>query len=111
MGRAQRQKGKRGERATAAELRAALPYLADKIRRGWQAREGDDDPDVILPGFWVENKSGKQPNVRAALKQAVEDSKGRGVPLAVIRDDRKEPFCLMRWSDMLELLKKVIPDV
>lgn len=111
MGKSQRQKGKRGERATAAELREALPAYADIIRRGWQTRQGDDDSDVILPGYWPEVKTGKQPNIRAALKQAVEDSKGRGIPLAIIRDDRKEPICALRWSDMLQLLKKVVPDV
>ena len=108
MGLSQRQKGKRGERATAAEIRAALPHLADRVRRGWQSRQGDDEPDVILPGYWIEVKHGRQPNVRAALRQAVDDSAGRGVvPVAVVRDDRREPFAVIRWADLLALLARL----
>jgi hypothetical protein len=106
MGKAQRDKGKRGERATAAELRKAFPEIAASIRRGWQTRQGDDDSDVIFPGYWFEVKTGKQPNIRAALRQAIDDSKGRGVPVAVIRDDRKEPMAALRWEDFLKLLEK-----
>jgi hypothetical protein len=101
----QRQKGKAGEREVAAQVRAAMPWLADRVRRGWQAREGDDDPDVIgIPGVWLEVKRGRQPNPRAALAQAVEDSHGRGIPIAVVRDDRKDAFAVMRWTDLLAIL-------
>ncbi len=103
-GRASRDKGKRGERATANEIRAALPDLP--IRRGWQSRAGSDDADVVgLPGYWVEVKHGAQPSPRAALAQAVADSEGKGlVPVAVIRDLRREPFAVMRWPDLLRLI-------
>lgn len=108
MGMRSRRKGKKGERATATEIREALPELAGQVRRGWQSRRGDDDPDVIgLPGTWLEIKTGKQPNPRAALAQAIEESKGRGIPIAVIRDDRKEPFAALRWPDLLAIIARL----
>ena len=100
------QEGKRGERKLATELREAFPDIADDIRRGWQSRNGDDEPDVVLPipGYWLEHKSGAKPNPRAALSQAIQDSGGRAMPIAVIRDDRKAPFAVVRWSDLLSLM-------
>lgn len=103
-----RRKGKRGERLTATDLREAFLSLAEEIRRGWQTRAGQDDPDIKFPGVWIENKYGAKPNVRAALAQAVRDSNGgeKGVPIAVIRDNRGEPFVVLRWSDFLHFLRK-----
>jgi hypothetical protein len=108
MGKMQRRKGKVGEREVAAQVRAAMPWLADRVRRGWQTRQGDDDPDVIVPGLWLEVKRGRQPNPRAALAQAVDASKGRGTPIAVVRDDRKDAFAVVRWSDLLGLLAELM---
>lgn len=107
MGMMSRRKGKKGERATATEIRVALPHWAEQIRRGWQARLGSDAPDVIVPGYWFEVKTGKKPNPRAALEQAITESRERGVPIAVIRDDRKEPFAVLRWKDLLYLIAAV----
>lgn len=106
MGRAQRQKGQRGERLLATVLRAAFPAFAASIKRGWQSRVGCDDPDVCgLPGFWLESKCGKMPNPRAALQQAKEDAAGRAIPMAVIRDDRKPPFVVLDLTDMVKILR------
>lgn len=107
MGKAQREKGKRGERATVNEVKDAFPWLGEAIKRGWQARAGDDAPDVDgVPGIWIECKAGAKPNPRAALQQAIAACKTR-VPVVVIRDDRKEPFAVMRWPDLLRLLASV----
>jgi uncharacterized protein (DUF58 family) len=107
MGKFSRDKGKRGERATAAEIRAVFPDL--DIKRGWQTRSGRDDADVVglaVAGrrIWIEVKSGRQPNPRAALTQAVAAAPPEALPIAVIRDDRKSPFAALRWSDLLALL-------
>lgn len=109
MGRAQRAKGCRGERATAQDIRETFPEIAETVRRGWQTRLGGDAPDVIVPdelGLWIENKCGKQPNIRQALVQAVTESKGRGIPIAVVRDDRKDPTVTLLWSDFLRILRE-----
>ena len=101
-----RDKGKRGERQTAEDLRIAFPMYAEEVKRGWQSREGDDDPDVCgIPGLWCECKSTERAQPRAALEQAEEDSKGRGMPLAVIRQNHKKPYAVVYWSDMIKMLQ------
>lgn len=112
MGKASREKGKRGERELASALREAFPAFADSIKRGWQTRIGCDDPDVCgLPGFWLEHKSGLRPNIRAAYKQARADSKkkvrnARCIPMAVIQDDfARDRLCIVGFEDMIRILR------
>ena len=111
MGKSQRDKGKRGERNTVNEIKAAWPGLADAVKRGWQAREGYDAPDVDgVPGLWIEVKTGRKPNPRSALVQAEEamnacPGRADDVAIAVIRDDWEEPFVALRWRDFLAIAK------
>src|ERR1044072_3809573 len=102
-----RRKGKRGEQQVATALREGMPEIADAIRRGWQSRLGGDQPDVAgLPGFWIEVKTGKVPNMRAAYKQAVADARGRAFPLAVVQDDyARDRMCVLGLSDFLRILR------
>jgi hypothetical protein len=55
--------------------------------------------------FWVECKSGKKPNPRAALKQAICDCSFGRIPVAAIKDDRQDPFVVMTMEDWLELVQ------
>jgi hypothetical protein len=97
-----RRKGKVGEREVANAIRLTLGLDA---HRGCQARAGTDTCDVEgVPGLWVESKRGKQPNVRAALRQATEDSDGR-VPVAVIRDDGEDAFAVLSFDALLALMR------
>ena len=111
MGKASREKGKRGERKLANELKQAFPELADGIKRGLQSRGGGAEvADVVgVPGFHFEHKSGKAPNPRAALKQAIADAQPGAMPIAVVRDDRCPPFAVLRWEDLLCVLKRGFP--
>lgn len=103
MGKAQRDKGKRGERATAKEI--AETFNVD-AHRGWQARDGADAPDVVgLPGWWIEVKTGKNLSPKAALVQADEARKPDDVPVAVLRYDRERPMAIMYWEDLRFLMK------
>ena len=86
-GRRSRNKGKRWEQDVARMMREIFPK-SDEIRRGWQSREGDDEPDVVgIPEFWIECKRQKRTNFRAALRQAQEASPDHLLPLAICRDD------------------------
>ena len=107
MTKADREKGKRGERQAAARIRAAMPEMADQIRRGWQTRLGCDDPDIVgLPGFWIEHKCGQLPNLRAAYKQAKLAAKGRAFPLAIVQDDRaSDRLVCLNLTDFLRILR------
>lgn len=103
MGKASREKGKRGERATARELAEAFGIDA---HRGQQARDGADAPDVVgLPGWWIEVKTGQRINAFAALEQADEARGKFEVPIAVLRRDRKRPVVVMFFEDWLHLAK------
>lgn len=104
MGKTQRVKGRRFEQEVATMFRAAMPSAAETIRRGWQTRKGTDAPDVIVPFFSPECKVGKMPNPRAALEQARSAVTAGTIPLAVIKDDFKEPFVVIGAEDFFGLI-------
>lgn len=104
-----KKKGKDWENAVAREF-VARGYSA---RRGLQARDGSDAPDVCvdLP-LWIECKAGRSPNPHEALEQANLASsfvlgRPRLPPVAVIKADNKKPIAAMYLSDFLELLEQV----
>lgn len=100
-GRNARYKGAQFERDVANAFADALGI---KVKRGIQSRDGKDACDVEGTSFWVEVKRGKNPNPRAALAQAITDTDGR-TPIAVIRDDGKRAFVVLRFDDFLDLVK------
>lgn len=84
-GRKSRNKGKRWEQDVARTMRA---IFGDHVKRGWQSRAGDDDPDIVgVPHFWIECKRQKRTNFRAALRQAGVACPDDHMPLAICRDD------------------------
>ena len=110
-GKGARQKGYAYERAVAKDLRGIFGEDAG-IRRGLQS-QGNHCPDVIVDGWHVECKIGKKQNIRAALAQAVRDEAiytggtGEFIPVAVVKDDRKEAMVTMRYSDWLEMVHRL----
>ena len=98
-----RNKGKRGEREVAAIF--ADVFKGESIRRGWQARAGDDEPDVIMPWFWCEVKRGKAPRIMAAFRQS-DDACGERklMPIACTKEDRGEWMVTLRLTDLAELV-------
>ena len=99
-----RRKGARFERDMVHRFREVMPGA--EIRRGLQCRSGNEVADVDCPVFWPELKRGKKPNVRAALRQALAAAPKGRVPVAVIRDDRQEPFVALELDDFLELIRE-----
>jgi len=102
MSRASVIKGKNWERAVAKAFREAMPGCGAK--RGFQYRGGGEVADVVVPLLHVEAKVGRQPNPRAALKQAIGDAPASKMPVAVIKDDHKPPFVVMLFTDFLDLV-------
>jgi hypothetical protein len=92
-------KGKRFERELVRLFAAATPNA--RIGRGFQFRSGADAPDVDLPGFWLEAKVGAKTNPRKAMRQAMAATRYGRWPLAVCKDDRQEPLCVMNLSDFV----------
>lgn len=68
-----RTKGKRGERAVAAMIRARFPHLAEQVRRSIQSREAEESDVTGLPGFWIEVQDARAPTPLAKLEQAERD--------------------------------------
>ena len=97
-----RRKGAGFERELVQRFREVMPDAT--IRRGLQFRTGEETPDVDCPVFWPEAKRGKQPNVRAALRQAATAATPGRIPIAIIRDDRAEPFVALSLDDFLEFV-------
>lgn len=102
IGRLSRNKGKVGEREVATSLRE---LFGPQVRRGWQARDGADAPDIEGTPFWVEVKRGRPArSVGVAVRQAVEAA-GRAKDvrrvLVVAREDRQEAIVGMTFETWL----------
>jgi len=97
-----RRKGARFEREMVHRFREAMPD--DEVERGLQCRSGAEAPDIDCPVFWPELKRGKKPNMRAALRQAIEAAPDGRLPIAVVRDDRAAPTVTLLLDDFLDLV-------
>lgn len=108
QGRRSKDKGKRGERMLAKELKRA-GY--EDARRGAQyagkAHGGDDAPDVLgLPGIHIECKFVEKLNLRDAMKQSKDDAAGTGdIPTVMHKKSREEWLVTMTLEDWLTLYK------
>ena len=105
-GRYSRNKGKRGERAAVAMLREALDGMVDPavIRRGYQARGGREEADVVVPHLHVECKWQERPNIHAALAQLERDMAEK-VGFVIAKRAREKPLVAMRWVHFVPLLR------
>jgi len=118
MSKMQRTKGKVWEREVAAKLRA---IFGAQVKRGWQAREGCDAPDIEgVPRQWPECKHHAVVNIAAAMRQAVNEyanwieQRGGNVtardasrwPVVYSKSNRTEPLVTMRMADFLVLLRE-----
>lgn len=101
-GASSRRKGHDFERAITLRFREAMPDAS--VRRGLQYRTGEEAPDVDCPVFWPELKRGKQPNVRAALRQAATAAPPGRIPIAIIRDDGAQAFVALSLDDFLDFV-------
>jgi hypothetical protein len=99
-----RRKGASYERALVHRFREVMPGA--EIRRGLQSRSGEEVADVEVPVFWPELKRGKQPNIRAALRQAQAAAPKGRIPIAVVRDDRAEATVTLTLDDFLEFVRE-----
>ena len=100
-----RDKGKRGERKLAKELRG----FNFPARRGQQFCGGGDSPDVVgIPGVHIECKVGERPNPYAALLQAEMDCPDGSVPVAMLCRDRGEFIVVAKLKDIPEFAKRWI---
>lgn len=96
------QKGKTGEREFAALCRK---HGFENARRGQQF-SGIEGKDVVgLEGIHIEVKRVERLNIDKAMKQSIEDSKEREIPIVAHRKNREEWKVTMRAEDWLEFYK------
>ena len=104
MGKMQRDKGARWERDVANRFKAV--GFGD-AKRGFQTRGGAAEcADVSAGPFHIECKVGKKPPIRTALTTAVTTCPEGLIPLAVIKEDRRDPFVVIQLDDFLEFAKE-----
>lgn len=114
MGKRSRDKGKRWEREVARLYRETVG--AGK-RTGWHQSHGLEVADVSVPlplpgwpkGIWNECKHHARVPMRRALNQALEACPEGHLPVAVCKDDRKEPLVVLLLDDWLSLLERLAP--
>ncbi len=110
MGKAQREKGKRGER----ELANILKDYGYDCRRGQQYCGSNGDADVVgLPGIHIECKRVERLNLYDAMKQAVDDTEAEKLsfieeiyPSVFHRRSRGSWLVTMRMDDWMALYKE-----
>lgn len=98
-----RQKGVRGERELAAELRK---YGYGDARRGQQYCGANGDADVVgLPGVHIECKRAEKLNIDAAMEQSIRDSKPGEIPIVTHRKNRKHWKVTLQLRDFLKMYR------
>ena len=105
MGLRSRNKGKRGEREAAAEIRRLFRTDAN---RGRQYHGRDDAPDIVtgIPDVHFEVKRSETISIYDALEQATRDSDSNdreNVPVVLHRQNRKPWVAIVRLDDLPRL--------
>lgn len=104
IGRASREKGKRGERELAALLRSR-GY--DEAKRGQQYCGSNGAADVTgLPGIHIESKRVERLDLYGAMEQSQTDAKPDEIPVVMHRRDRKPWLVTMTFEDFLTLYER-----
>ena len=101
MGLRSRNKGKRGEREAAAEIRR---LFGTDAARGRQYHGRDDAPDIVaaIPRVHFEVKRVESLRLYDAIEQASEDS-GENIPVVLHRPNRKPWIAIVKLDDLPHL--------
>lgn len=111
MGKASRDKGKRGERELVPLWAAALPGVAVRRTGQDQAHQAVEKPADIATGglYAVEAKRRKRMSwttIREGVEQACEAASVGAYPVCCHREDRGSWYVTMRLDDYLELVQE-----
>ncbi len=101
MGLRSRNKGKRGEREAAAEVRK---LFRTEARRGRQFAGSDESPDIRtgIADVHFEVKRAEALRLYDALAQAIDDA-GDNVPVVLHKQNRKPWVAIVRLDDLPRL--------
>lgn len=102
MGKASRDKGKRGER----ELARILKDHGYNARRGQQYSGASGDADVVgLPGFHIEVKRVERLRLYDALAQAQHDAREDEKPVVIHRQNGRGWVVILTLEDFLQIIE------
>lgn len=103
MGAHSRTKGREYEQRI-ARLYRAKHY---KAKRGWQSREGDDDPDVVIDlPLWLECKHYARGGLAfRAYQQAQQAAPISHIPVVHMHEDRGEHLTVLNTADWFRVLE------
>ena len=101
MGLMSRNKGKRGEREAAAEIRRIFHTEAS---RGRQFAGSDDSPDIrtSIPHVHFEVKRAESLRLYSALEQAIGDA-GENIPVVLHKQNHQPWVAIVRLDDLPNL--------
>jgi hypothetical protein len=103
VGKASRDKGKRGER----ELARVLRGYGYNARRGQQFCGSNGDADVVgIPGIHIEVKRTERFNLYDALEQSKHDARDDEIPTVFHRRNNCEWVVCMRLPDFIDIVKE-----
>lgn len=103
MGKASRDKGKRGER----EVAKLLQENGYSARRGQQFCGASGDADVIgVPGLHIEVKRTETLKLYEALKQSQEDAREKEVPTVWHRRNERPWVVILTAEEFLKLWRR-----
>lgn len=107
MGRASREKGKRGERECRDELGEVFRCAA---RRGVQYQGGAESPDVVLPGVpvHVEAKRTERLALWPAVDQAKADAPTGATPIVWHKPNRRGSVVIVETARLYELAVAIV---
>ncbi len=105
MGLRSRNKGKRGEREAAAEVRK---LFRTEARRGRQFAGSDESPDIHtgIADVHFEVKRAEALRLYDALAQAIDDA-GDNVPVVLHKQNRKPWVAIVRLDDLPRLAMRL----
>lgn len=109
----------RGARIKGAAFERKLAkYFTDNTKMeakrgiGQSRRGGSEISDVDMPIIHVEAKRHKRCNIKAALRQAIEDATiNKKIPVAITKDDREEILCTMLLDDWIHFFNAYIENI
>ena len=106
MGRASREKGKRGEREFAQILRD-LGFQAERTVQ-YCGRNGTSDVSSSLDGVHIEVKRYARIAALRFMEQAVRDCPSSDLPVVAMREDHGEWMIMIRVKDLPGLATKFV---
>lgn len=107
-GRGARAKGAAFERHLAKYFTENSPLEA-KRGIGQTRNGGAEVSDVDMDIIHIEAKRHKRCNIKAALKQAIEDANVNGkIPVAITKNDHEDILCTMRLDDFIHFFNAYV---